>query len=402
MIIKIVQIISMANKFDITIIGGSFSGMTAALSLAKISPDLKIAVIEKIDIKNENRKKDGKGYAISNKSLKLFKEIGVFDEATKDSGVIENIKITDYKSSVFVDFLSKEVGETNFGALIESYKVHNALRDALLKQSNVTLFCPNSYKDILFGENFSEVELESGEKIISKLVLACDGRFSDLRKKFEIATDEKNYGQSAIVFNIRHEKSHKNIAWEKFLPGGPLAILPLKDKNSSSIVWISKSSLANEIINLDNKNFIHQLEKKLENVLGKVEKVEEKFSHPLIMVKASKFYHEKMLLVGDSACGVHPIAGQGLNLAFESIVILRDLIRQNFHCANEINSCNLIESYNKQARLNARKMVAVTDLLNSLFESKSLTFKLARDLGLLALQKVPKLKKILIKNAGGF
>ncbi len=390
------------KNFDITIIGGSFAGMSAALALAQISDDLKIAIIEKQDIKNHDRKRDGRGYAISNKSLALFKEIGIYDAATKDSGVIADIKITDYKSPVIVDFLSKQGGEKNFGALIESFIIHNALRDKVLEKKNITLFCPNSYEKINFFEKEVEVELNDKNILKSKLLLACDGRFSPLRDKFNIETETKNYNQIAIVFNIKHEKSHQNIAWEKFLPGGPLAILPLQKQNESSIVWIAPNQEAQVILELDQENFTQQLLKRMENCLGEVEVISQKFSYPLIMVEASKFYHDKMLLVGDAACGVHPIAGQGLNLGLESIKILQDLVRQYFLSGLDINSSTLIEEYSKKARFGTRKMVIATNVLNSLFESKSLTIGLARDFGLGLVNKIPKLKKFFIKNAGGF
>jgi 2-octaprenyl-6-methoxyphenol hydroxylase len=387
--------------FDITIIGGSFAGMSAALALAAISPDLKIAVIEKQDIVNHDRKPDGRGYAISNSSLRLFGEIGVCDQVLQEAGAIKDIRITDYKSAAVLDFLSKEADEKNFGALIESYIIHNALRDKLIATANIKLFCPHSYQDILFLQNKVLVKLNDEVALESKLLLACDGRFSPLRKLFNIHTTEKNYQQKAIVFNIKHQKPHEDIAYEKFLPGGPLAILPLKNQHHSSIVWIAPNKDAEAILELDEQNFAHQLHKKMENCLGEIEVVSEKFSYPLIMIEAQKFYHEKMLLVGDAACGVHPIAGQGLNLGLGSIKILQELVRQYLFAGLDIASSSLIESYNKKARSKAKKMVMATDILNSLFETKSLTIGLARDFGLAMVNKIPRLKKIFIKNAGG-
>ena len=133
---------------------------------------------------------------------------------------------------------------------------------------------------------------------------------------------QKNYQQKAIVFNIKHQKPHQDIAYEKFLRGGPLAILPLKDQHHSSIVWIAPDKDAEAILEMDEENFTHQLNKKMENCLGEIFVVSQKFSYPLIMVEAQKFYHERMLLVGDASCGVHPIAGQGLNLGLGGIKIL--------------------------------------------------------------------------------
>jgi 2-octaprenyl-6-methoxyphenol hydroxylase len=431
----------MSHNFDITIIGGSFAGMTAALSLAGISDDLKIAVIEKQDIVNHDKKRDGRAYAISSASLKLFREIGIYDELLPNAGKISDIKITDHKSPFILDFIGCEVDEQDgqLGQIIENYHIHNALRNRLLKQKNVTLFSPNFYEEIEFlkdgprhedgvtkcedeetkqgfektkqevvtlslskGQSFVRVKLDNGEIINSKLLLACDGRFSKLREFYQIPTVKKDYLQTAIVFNISHELSHENIAWEKFLPGGPLAILPFKDSHQSSIVWISPNEKAQAIMSLDEENFVQQLSKKMENCLGKIEVISDKFAYPLIAIEAKNFYHEKMLLIGDAACGVHPIAGQGFNLAIAGINILRELIKNNFFCGLDISSQSLIESYEKKAKLGARKMLVATDILNSLFETRSLSIGLARDLGLGLVNKLPSLKKFFIKSAGGF
>ncbi len=395
----------MAENFDFIIIGGSFAGMSAALALANISNEIKIAIIEKQDILNQDRKRDGRAYAISSSSLNFFQEIGISVETNQYAGKISDIKITDYKSSFFLDFIGREVDPKNgqLGQIIENYHIHNALRNKILQQTNITIFCPNSYQEIEFpnGELVS-VKLDDGRIIKSKLLLACDGRFSKLRDIYKIPTTQKKYGQTAIVFNISHEKPHENIAYEKFLPGGPLAILPFKNPNQSSIVWIAPDDVAQAIISLDEENFAHQLMQKMENCLGKTEVIFDKFSYPLILIEAKKFYHEKMVLVGDAACGVHPIAGQGFNLAIAGIKILCDLIKNNWLCGLGITGSNLVESYNRKARFNAKRMLIATDVLNSLFESKSFSLGLARDLGLGFVNKLSSLKKFFIKSAGGF
>ncbi len=392
------------SNFDLIIIGGSFAGMTSALTLSLISEDLKIAVIEKQDIRNEDKSCDGRAYAISSYSLNLFKEIGIFDELQQYAGIISDIKITDQNSPFFLDFIGCEVDPKNgqLGQIIENHHIHTALRNRLFQQKNVTVFCPNFYQKIEFLDESVLVELDDKSAIRGKLLLACDGRFSKLRDLYQIHTTKKNYHQKAIVFSISHEKSHQNIAYEKFLPGGPLAILPFQNLHHSSIVWIAKSEVAEAILDLDETNFRQQLEKKMENVLGRINVNSEKFSYPLSLIEANKFYHEKMLLIGDAACGVHPIAGQGFNLAIAGIKILRDLIRDRLICGLDISSKAMIEEYHKKAKLNAGKMLVATDVLNSFFETKSLSVGLLRDFGLGVVNKIPRLKNFFIKSAGGF
>jgi 2-octaprenyl-6-methoxyphenol hydroxylase len=204
----------MLNNFDFIIIGGSFAGMTSALALSKISTDLKIAIIEKQDIINEDRKRDGRAYAISSASLQLFKEIGIYHETLPHAGKISDIKITDHKSPFILDFIGLEVDEKEgqLGQIIENYHIHNALRNQILKCENIEIFSPNFYEEIEFKDLVS-IKLDNKEIISSKLLLACDGRFSRLRELYQIHTTQKNYHQTAIVFNISHQRSHENIAY---------------------------------------------------------------------------------------------------------------------------------------------------------------------------------------------
>lgn len=391
------------NNFDIAIIGGSFAGMSSALCLAQISPDLKIVIIEKEDIEKNQRQSDGRGYAISSSSLQTFQEIGIYEELQSKAGKIQDIKITDGKSPLFLEFFGKEVDpkQQQLGQIIESYLIHNALRSKVLKCKNITLLCPKQYHKIEFGD-ISKVTLNDNSEIFAKLILACDGRFSSLRHKYDIHTIEKKYHQTALVFDITHQKPHNNVAWEKFYPGGPLAILPLKSQNQSSIVWIIPDKNIAAYNDLDDKNFIQQLHKNIENDIGKISKISSRFSYPLTLVEASKFYHEKMLFIGDAACGIHPIAGQGFNLAISGIKILQKLIKDNFLNGLNINSQQLILQYNKETRKNAVKMAIATDILNSLFESKNIGLTISRRIGLGIVNKIAPLKKIFIKSAGGF
>lgn len=400
--------LQVSSDFDVIIIGGSYAGMATVLYLASVAPDLKIALIEKQDIINTDKKTDGRALAISRLSLELFKQIEIYDKIVDSAGLIKDIKITDHKSPIILDFLGKEVDKKSgsFGLVVESYALHNALRNQLLKQKNIKIFCPKSYQEISFDNHLVSVVIDDQSVIKSKLLLACDGRFSKLRDHFNIHTTRKDYHQKAIVFNIKHQKPHQNIAHEKFLPYGPLAILPLKDQNQSSIVWILRSDEADAVLGLNQLNFTHQLLKKMQDhygelELGEVEIISEKFSYPLIMIEADQFYHDQMVLVGDAACGVHPIAGQGLNLGLVGIKILVELMKEYHLCGLDLNSQILIKQYNKKAKFAAKKMIIATDVLNSLFETKNPAVKLARNLGLGVVSKISILKNFFIKNAGG-
>lgn len=400
----------MKNFFDIIIVGSSYSGMACALALSNIASDIKIAIVEKEDIFAQQKQADGRAYAISAKSLEFFKKINIYDELTTYAGKISDIKITDDKSPFVLDFIGNEVDPVNnqLGQIIENHYIFEALKKRLLLQKNITIFCPNHYQSIDFvDENADDnakviVKLADNQEIKAKLLLACDGRFSRLREYFSIPTRLKNYQQTAIVFKINHQLSHQNIAYEKFLRGGPLAILPLQDQHQSSIVWIAKNNQAEVIKDLDQENFLQQLHKKMEFCLGQCQVISEKFSYPLTLVEAQKFYHQNAILIGDAGCGIHPIAGQGFNLAIAGIEILQESLQKNILCGLNYTDQTFLENYHKSFRVVSKKMLLATDILNSIFESDSLSLAILRDLGLGMINSSKKIKKFFIKNAGGY
>ena len=389
--------------FDIAIIGSSFAGMTSALALAKISPEIKIAIIDKQEIFKHSRQSDGRAFAISKSSLNLFQEIDIYHDLISVAGKITDIKITDYKSPLVLDFLSSELDNSDkeMGLIIENHFIFEALKKQILLQKNITIFCPNSYQEIKFFANFSQILLDDNRLINAKLILACDGKFSKLRELYKIQTIVKNYHQTAVLFKISHQIPHQNTAFERFISNGPLAILPLREPNQSSIVWINNDEFFEVLNKLDEENFLQQLQKKSENCLGKIKIISEKFSYPLSLTLAEKFYQQNILFIGDSACSIHPIAGQGYNLAINGIRILQKLISQNILNGLAINDNNLILQYHQNARSDAKKMAIATDLLNNIFESKSIAIRYGRNIGLGVINLLPSLKKFFIAKAGG-
>ncbi|MFM7558020.1 MAG: FAD-dependent monooxygenase, partial [Alphaproteobacteria bacterium] len=327
----------------------------------------------------------------------------IYQDLIELSGKITDIKITDYKSPLILDFLASELDDDDekMGLIIENHFIFEALKKQILLQKNITIFSPNFYQEINFLPNFSQIILNDNKILNAKLILACDGRFSKLRELYQIKTEVKNYHQIATVFKISHQIPHKNTAYERFISNGPLAILPLQNPSQSSIVWINNDDFSEVLHQLDEENFLQQLHKKSENCLGKMTIISKKFTYPLNLVLAEKFYHQKILFIGDSACGIHPIAGQGYNLAINGIKILQKLIAQNILNGLAINDDNLILQYHQQARADAKKMAIATDLLNNIFESQSLLVRYGRNIGLGVINLLPNVKKFFIAKAGG-
>ena len=389
-------------EFDIIIIGCSFVGMTSALALNKNHNHLKIAVVEKQNIFTSPKTTDGRAYALSKSSLDLLQEINILPNILKDSGIIKQINITDGKCPYVLHFNTQQA--TNYlGIITENHLLFEALKNTFQAklQENITLFCPNYYQDISFSQQKAVVLLNNNQQITAPLLLACDGRFSPLREKFNIYTYRKNYQQTAIVFKINHTLSHQNIAFEKFFNGGPLAILPLANNHQSSIVLILPQEQAQLLLSLDNANFTQQLQKQIHNELGDIEIISEKFSYPLSAVQAENFVYQQMLLLGDAACGVHPIAGQGFNLAISNLKLLLKLLQTQIAAGLPINQNQFLQNFALQAKKQSVAMLFATDVLDSLFKNNSQLLGIARKIGLLAINNSKTIKNFFIAKAGG-
>ncbi len=390
------------NKFDIAIIGGGFSGLSVALSLSVISSDLSIALIEKTDFLTKKKVSDGKNFAISNNSIKLFQKINIWNHLKDKSGKIKNINISDKNSPLHLHFDSNSFeGSQQMGVMIKSHDIYIELCQKIREQKNISIFSPNSYRDINFNEKGGEIIFEDDSRISAQLIIVADGRKSYFREKFQIETYHKHYDQTALVFDIEHSECHKNIAYEKFFPEGAFAILPLKEQNKSSIVWMVKRDIKDVYINFDKENLTRQMMKKIGSDLGKVSIISEVLSYDLELIYPKEYFYQKAVLIADAAHAIHPIAGQGFNLGIKDIMILTDLIEENFKLGEDLNSDELIAKYSKFAKFEAKKMILATDNLDKLFSNNILPVKIARDLGLAITDKIPKLKKFFIKIAGG-
>jgi len=371
-------------------------GLSQAIALADAG--IEVTVIDREDPKTIlNTKFDGRTSAIAWKSYKFLDKIGAWAEMARHGQPINDIRVSDNKSPLFVHFDHSDVGDDPFGYIIENRHIRAALYKRAKQLKSLKLLAPAEITNLDL-EN-SAISLKSGDIIKYQLLIGADGKNSFVRKTAGISEFRKSYGQMGIVCTIEHELPHNGLAHEKFLPAGPFAVLPMQG-NRSSLVWTEPSELAPIYMQMADTEFLAEIEKRC-GYLGKLKLVEGRWCYPLELMHSDKYIKDNMLLIGDAAHSIHPIAGQGVNLGFRDAELLTDMITENMKLGLGAASGKMLEGYENIRKLDNRMMIFATDTLNRLFSNSILPIKLARSWGLGIVNEIPPLKRFFMRQASG-
>jgi 2-octaprenyl-6-methoxyphenol hydroxylase len=245
-----------------------------------------------------------------------------------------------------------------------------------------------------------EIGLAGGGRILAPICVAADGRNSALRAAAGIKCVSWDYRQTGIVCTVAHERPHRGTAQERFLPAGPFAILPMTG-NRSSLVWTERADLAPAILALAADEFLAELALRFGDHLGRLSVVGPRWSYPLSLHHAESYVDRRLVLVGDAAHGIHPIAGQGLNLGLRDVAALAEVLVDAGRLGLDLGQADVLERYQRWRRVDVLSLSAVTDLLNRLFSNDIAPVKLVRDLGLAAVNALPPLKRVFMRHAMG-
>ncbi|MDP2411627.1 MAG: ubiquinone biosynthesis hydroxylase [Pseudolabrys sp.] len=390
---------------DVVIGGAGFAGLALAIALRQgLGQTFSITVIDPA-LGNETSK-DPRASAIAAAARRLFEAIEVWDAVDANAQPILDMVVTDSKldDAVRPTFLTfggeVEPGEP-FAHMIENRHLVDALVTKAkqlgieLRASSVESFAhPPSASSI-------DVSLADGDVISARLLAGADGARSRIRDQAGIATHGWNYNQSAIVTTVGHERDHKGRAEEHFLPAGPFAILPLTGKRVS-IVWTEAAREAERVIALPDDEFLVELEKRFGLHLGDLEVIGPRRAFPLGLFTAREFIGDRLALIGDAAHIIHPIAGQGLNMGLRDVAALAEAVADAARLGLDIGAPDVLERYQRWRRFDTMAMGVATDGLNRLFSNSSDVLRLARDVGLGVVERVPALKRMFIREAAGF
>jgi 2-octaprenyl-6-methoxyphenol hydroxylase len=391
-----------AEMFDIVVAGGGYVGLSAAVSIKKAAPHLDILVADAAP--EDAWMKDGRASAIAAAASRMLNALGIWDDILPEAQPINQMIITDSRTSdpvrpVFLTF----DGDVTEGEPFAHMVPNTAMVGPLLKlaaELGVELRFGTTVDGFEREPAFIHARLSTGETLKARLLVACDGVRSKLRGLAGIKTVEFNYGQSGIVATVEHERPHNGIAEEHFLPAGPFAILPLRN-NRSSLVWTERTEDAERLIRGDDFLFEEELERRFGHKLGALKVVSPRKAFPLGLTLARAFVAGRIALAGDSAHGIHPISGQGLNLGFKDVAALAETIVDAERLGLDIGSLSTLERYQAWRRFDTFRMGVTTDVLNRLFSNDIGPIRIARDLGLGLVDRMPELKNFFIRQASG-
>ena len=389
------------NTADVLIVGGGFVGLTLAAALSRAG--IASAVIEE-RAAGRAAAKDGRTSAIAYGSAQVLRGLGIWPRLEPVAEPILEIRVSDGTAPLFLHYDHRELegrlADAPLGYMVENDDLKRVLLDHVAGLSNVALITGVTVRRLARNSDGVRAELSDGGVIEARLAVAADGRDSALRREAGIAVARWRYPQTAIVCTVAHEKPHRGIAHERFLPAGPFAILPMKGKRSS-IVWTESAKNAPRLLALPDAEFKAELSRRFGDFLGKIEVVGGRWSYPLGLVHADRYVAERLVLAGDAAHAIHPIAGQGLNLGFRDVAVLAEVLADARKAGRDIGAAEVIRRYERWRRFDSFALIAATDSLNRLFSNDIAPIRLARDLGLAAVNRVPGLKRFFMRHAMG-
>ena len=367
------------------IVGGGLVGGTLATALGHAGVD--VIVVDTQDPKaGLDAGFDGRASAIAQGTQKVLAGLGIWPALERQAAPILNIRVSEGSSLFFLHYDHQEAGDEPFGHMV------------LMAPARITL--------LERGNEGVRAELADGREILARLAVAADGRASTTRENAGIRVTRWSYEQAGIVCTVGHQHCHDFIAHEHFLPAGPFAILPLmgdlgRPGHCSSIVWTERADLAPAIMALDDAGFMAELESRFGDFLGDLEVIGPRWSYPLSLQFAHTVLGRRLALVGDAAHAMHPIAGQGLNMGLRDVAALAEVVLDARRLGLDIGEGAVLERYQRWRRFDNALMLATTDGLNRLFSNDIRPLRLARDLGLAAVNRLPPLKRFFMRHAMG-
>ncbi|MEI9885313.1 MAG: FAD-dependent monooxygenase [Rhizomicrobium sp.] len=392
------------SRCDVIIGGGGMVGLTLAIALAKGGLDVVVAdpVPQAAAL---DAAFDGRVSALAYAAVRMYGALGVWEYLAPDAQPINDILVTDGRiggepSPFSLHFDAAEVGAPSLGHIVENRHIRRGLFAAAATLPNLRLVAPAALVDLKAETHGIAATLANGERIDAALAVAADGRDSPMRDLMGLQVIAWSYPQSGIVATVAHEKPHNGVAYEHFLPSGPFAILPMTG-NRSSLVWTEDEKLAPGMMKLEADDFDAEIAKRFGAHLGATRAAGPRWSYPLKFHLARGFVAPRFALCGDSAHGIHPIAGQGLNLGLKDAAALSEVVLDAARLGLDIGLSGTLGKYERWRRFDSFALSVATDGLNRLFSNDIAPLRLLRDVGMGLVDSIGPARRFFMRHAGG-
>ena len=389
---------------DIAIVGGGLNGPTLALALAQIG--LRVTLIDRLPAATrEDAAFDGRSYALALTSTRMLGALGIWEGVKPHAQPMLEIKVTDGRagegpSPFFMHFDHAEIEEGPMGHMVEDRHLRRALAEAVSADARITRLDGETVVAQDAAPSGITLTFADGKSLRARLVVGADGRASGTAMRAGIKRIGWDYAQTALVCAIAHEKPHHGVAHQFFMPPGPLAILPLTD-NRSSIVWSETAANAAPINALPDDGYLDVLRPRFGDFLGEISLAGARYTYPLSLSLAHAMMATRVALLGDAAHGVHPIAGQGLNAGMRDVAALAEVIADAHRRGQDIGSATVLEQYQLWRRFDNTALALATDSFNRLFSNDNPLLRLARDVGMAAINALPDARRGFMREAAG-
>ncbi|MEM9724079.1 MAG: FAD-dependent monooxygenase [Pseudomonadota bacterium] len=392
------------SRADVVVVGGGMVGAALALALAK--DGLRSIVCDPTPISKAMAPGfDGRGYAISRAARRFLTHLGVWDEIEPHAQPINDIVVSDGRigertSSWFLHFDHAELGPEGFGHMVEDHHLRRALLAAAQTEPLVTYWdaaAMESWRRDAYG---AEVTLSDGRVARGGMLAACDGRGSRLRDEAGIGRISLGYGQVGLVCAVSHEKPHRGVAHELFLPAGPFAILPLQG-DRATLVWTERADMADALAAVDDAAYVAELRRRFGDFLGAVQLEGRRWTYPLSLSLAHEFIGPRLALVGDAGRGIHPIAGQGLNYGLRDAAALAETLGDAAGRGEDLGEVSVLRRYERWRRPDSLAIAAATHGFNALFSNDVAPVRWLRRAGLRAFGASGSLRRAAMGFAAG-
>lgn len=392
-----------AIRSHVVIAGGGMVGLTLAIALAR--GGFEVAVADPMTAEQMGDERfDGRVAALAFASVRMLRVLGIWQLLERVAQPINDILVNESAvgrgpSPFSLHFDHREIGEP-LGHIVENRHIRQALLAEIAAEKRILFLPGTSATTLAVKEGLARIALSDGREIVAPLAVAAEGRESALRDAQGIGITGWDYEQTGIVTTVVHERPHHGVAYEQFLPTGPFAILPMTG-NRASLVWTEEASQARRLLALPEGPFTTELGRRFGIHLGEVNPIGPRWSYPLRLHLARSYVKDRFALVGDAAHTIHPLAGQGLNLGLKDVAALTETLLDAARLGLDYGQLDVLKRYERWRRFDSFVLAVATDSLNRLFSNDFPPLKLARELGMGAVDRIAPLRKFFMRHAGG-